>query len=295
MKKQVKYLSFIFAAAVCISLTACGGLSKEEPNDSVSSESTDSSDNTNTGSSGNTDNTDRSSYETDAYGTVERDGEQTDVCVCHDQEAIYLYFNNEKNELFDTATLPTDEIYDDDKDWCIGKISLDDINGDNNSDLQVYLSHADMSESYIVWEWDKDKGFTYQPDDSRFYENRVIRDPIDEAEDKIGIFDGFWLAEAPNEFDYLEFDEAGNWTLYLEEEVLDEGFIWYDTEQDVICFNSFSASSLDGGQVTFDGEWLCVTTCGRFEYVGSTKDNGYSDNESWDEDDDRDFGGNFID
>ena len=87
----------------------------------------------------------------DGYCTVERYGKQIDVCVCHDQKAIYFYYNDEEHELLDTAMLPTDKIYDDDKDWCLGEISLDDLTGDNNSDLKVYLNHADMSKSCIVW------------------------------------------------------------------------------------------------------------------------------------------------
>ena len=36
----------------------------------------------------------------DAYGTVTRNGKQIDVCVCHDQKAVYLYYDDEKHELF---------------------------------------------------------------------------------------------------------------------------------------------------------------------------------------------------
>ena len=51
----------------------------------------------------------------DGYCTVERYGKQIDVCVCHDQKAIYFYYNDEEHELLDTAMLTTDKIYDDDK------------------------------------------------------------------------------------------------------------------------------------------------------------------------------------
>ena len=38
------------------------------------------------------------------------------------------------------------------------RISFSDFTGDDNSDLQVYLSHSDMSESYIVWAWEESEG-----------------------------------------------------------------------------------------------------------------------------------------
>ena len=34
-----------------------------------------------------------------------------------------------------------------------------------------------MSESYIVWEWEKNAGYLYQPSDSYFRESRVVDEP----------------------------------------------------------------------------------------------------------------------
>ena len=61
----------------------------------------------------------------DAYGTVTRNGKQIDVCVCHELNAVYLYYDDEKHELFDTAVLPTDELGD--EDWQFGEMSLSDF------------------------------------------------------------------------------------------------------------------------------------------------------------------------
>ena len=84
-------------------------------------------------------------------------------------------FDNEKHELFDTAVLPTDELGD--EDWQFGEMSLSDFSGDYNSDLRLTLFHEDMSESYIVWEWEKGAGYLYQPSDSYFRESRVVDEP----------------------------------------------------------------------------------------------------------------------
>lgn len=90
-------------------------------------------------------------------------------------KAAYLYYDNEKHELFDTAVLPTDELGD--EDWQFGEMSLSDFSGDYNSDLRLTLFHEDMSESYIVWEWEKGAGYLYRPSDSYFRESRVVDEP----------------------------------------------------------------------------------------------------------------------
>ena len=50
----------------------------------------------------------------------------------------------------------------------------------------------------------------------------------DLSEDTVNDFSGFegiWLGEANNNYDYMEFDSEGNWTLYLSGEVVDEGYL----------------------------------------------------------------------
>lgn len=202
----------------------------------------------------------------DAYGTVERDGEQIDVGVCHDRKAVYLYFNNEEHELFDTAMLPTDEIYD--TDWLLGNIILDDFTGDNNSDLQVYLEHADMSESYIVWTWEKGEGYVYQTDYSRFYEPIVIYDPpYDDIANDFSMYEGIWMSEVTNQYDHIAFNADGSWNLCSGVDVIDEGYLWYDPECDTTYIHSNPVGAADGGQVELDGNRLYITTLGYFEKV----------------------------
>lgn len=154
----------------------------------------------------------------DGYGTVARNGKNTLVCICHDQEAIYFYNYDEEHELFDTAKMPT-EIYD--EDWAIDRIRFYDYNDDGNSDLQVRLYHSDMSESHIHWDWAEGEGYVYKWEESRFYHSIVIRDPDDydsedEFSDAIYMYVGVWLSDADNQYDdaYIEFDRYGCWTLY---------------------------------------------------------------------------------
>ena len=152
MKRMKKRLALLLAALLCLSLTACGS-----PDGDIAGGDW------------------RTTGVVDAYGTVARDGEEIDVCACLGPKALYFYYNNEKHELFDTAVLPTDELGD--EDWQFGEMSLSDFSGDYNSDLRLTLFHEDMSESYIVWEWEKGAGYLYRPYDSYFRESRVVDEP----------------------------------------------------------------------------------------------------------------------
>lgn len=53
------------------------------------------------------------------------------------------------------------------------------------------------------------------------------------SEDTVNDFSGFegiWLGEADNDYDSMEFDAEGNWTLYLSGEVVDDGYLRYEPE-----------------------------------------------------------------
>ena len=138
MKIWKKYASLFLALVLCLSLAACGGNGD--------------------GSHG------RKLRDTDViidYGMVTRGGEQTIVFAVCDQNAIYLYCDDDEHALFDTAMLPTEELYDRDiwnEDWVLGSMDFRDVTGDNNGDLQATLYHLNMSESNISWHWEEDGG-----------------------------------------------------------------------------------------------------------------------------------------
>ena len=218
----------------------------------------------------------------DDYGTITRDGKQIDVCVTHDQKTIYFYYDDEDHKLFDTAKLPTDEIYD--KDWLLGNIIFCDFTGDNNSDLQVYLEHADMSESYIVWTWEEGEGYVYQPYDSWFYHSIVVRDPT--YDDELGIYEGVWLSYPDNPYDdiyYIEFDRDGSWQLHSEIDVIDDGYL-YTADDGFTYVCSYQEGEIGGGYIELDDDQLYISTLGYFSHLIS-EENSYSDDDSGNGDD----------
>lgn len=203
-------------------------------------------------------------YDIDTVGTLTRNGEKIKVCICHDTEAIYVYRDNEKHELLDTAMLPLDKLYDDDWDkWDICEVNLDDTSGDNNSDLTICLEHWDMTESKIKWYWEEGKGFVYKPEFSYFYDPIVEYDPPEDAEyPDYSMFNGLWKGDGNNL--YLLFD-YGSWTYSDDGYTLDQGYTQYDANGDAkLC--SIVEGPINGSYVTIDGDRINVNTIGDFNY-----------------------------
>ena len=65
----------------------------------------------------------------------------------------------------------------------------------------------------------------------------VSEDTVNDFSD----FEGIWLGEANNDYDYMEFDSDGNWTLYLSGEAVDGGYLRYEPEWGAI----YAYSDLD--------------------------------------------------
>lgn len=241
MKKRFKHLSLVFTLTlVCLTLlTGCFSLGSKWLD----------------------------TNEIDGYGLINMDGEQISVCVTHDLKAIYLYIDNEDHELFEKVLIPKDDIYD--TDWLLGAIDFSDINGDNKSDLQVNLNHADMSNSHLVWIWEEGSGFVYQPQDSDLYRKGVIYDPPVDTVNDFSIYEGLWQSDEVNLYPdaYLQLDAEGNFRLTSNGETIDEGYLKYDANEDEIYTYSKRGGAIDGGIISMEGDQLNISTCGYFNYL----------------------------
>ncbi len=80
------------------------------------------------------------------------------------------------------------------------------------------------------------------------------------SEDTVNDFSGFegiWLGEADNDYDSMEFDAEGNWTLYLSGEVMDDGYLRYEPEWEAIY--AYSSSDDSGSLIAMeDGQLYCA-------------------------------------
>ncbi len=80
------------------------------------------------------------------------------------------------------------------------------------------------------------------------------------------MYEGIWLGEANNKYDYIEFDADGNWQLYLTGDVVDEGYLRYELEWEAV----YAYSSLDdsGSRIALENGQLYITSFGYFNYGG---------------------------
>ena len=75
-------------------------------------------------------------------------------------------------------------------------------------------------------------------------------------------FEGIWLGEANNDYDYMEFDSEGNWTLYLSGEVMDEGYLRYEPEWEAIY--AYSNRDDSGSRIAMEEGQLYSAAYGYF-------------------------------
>ena len=206
----------------------------------------------------------------EAYGTMIWDDELIDVCFTHDREKIYIYYDDGDYALFETVDLPVEDFRDDDNDWCISSVELDDITDNGYSDLRVEIAHSDMSESSIFWTWSEDAAcYVYHPANSFFYQSNVVDDP---PGDDFSVYEGVWLGDEDNLYDniYIEIDWEGNWQLYSGDDMIDEGYL-YVLEGDGTYVYSYEDGALNGGCVEAEGDRLYIDTAGYFTYADETE------------------------
>lgn len=75
-------------------------------------------------------------------------------------------------------------------------------------------------------------------------------------------FEGIWLGEANNDYDSIEFDADGNWTLYLCGEAVDEGYLRYEPEWDAVY--AYSSRDDSGSRIAMQDGQLYTAAYGYF-------------------------------
>ena len=99
-------------------------------------------------------------------GTLVRDAERIDVCVCVHTEDAAIYYDTAEQVLLDEAVYP--ETIPDAQSAYSG-ISFDDLNADAQGDIRMTFLHEDGTQTVLVWYWDAEGGYVYQPDCSALH------------------------------------------------------------------------------------------------------------------------------
>ena len=195
MKNRWKHIFIpVLAMALCLSLAACG--------------------------SGDVTGADwRTTGVVVGSGTITHDGESVDVLVTVSESSAAFYRDQKEQVLFDSVAFP--ETIEDISSSAF-QISFDDQNGDEESDVLVEIGHEDMSNTTMLWLWDPQERYVYQPDYSSFHVPGVVG-----PEELIAPYVGLWEYQGENL--WLRIREDATWEFVNDlDEVIEYGTLWVD-------------------------------------------------------------------
>ena len=191
--KQI--VSFALAPALCLSLSACGDSGDAAGEDW------------------------RTTGVVVGSGTITHDGDSVDVLVTADPNSAAFYWDQEEQVLFDSVAFP--ETIEDIRSSAF-QISFDDQNGDGESDVLVEIGHEDMSNTTMLWLWDPQERYVYQPEYSSFHVPGVAG-----PEESIDSYVGLWEYQGENL--WLRIREDATWEFVNDqEEVIESGTLWVE-------------------------------------------------------------------
>lgn len=148
MNHRKKLLCLLLTAILCLSPAACGGEAA--------------------GKDWRTDGT------VVEHITLLHEGKDQALCVCVGTKGATLYYDKAERETYAQLSFPTaleraanEYAY----------TACPDDDGDGESTIEIHFSHADMSESCLLWSWVDGEGYVYQPSLSSLYRSIVQYDP----------------------------------------------------------------------------------------------------------------------
>ena len=183
-----KLFALMLALVLCLSLAACGGDQNEDPNDVVGDDW-------------------RVSGIVRDYDSITRNGEDTNVLVCINNDSADFYLDDETQTLYDYVDYPITLQGDPWEEF--QSIDFADRNGDDNGDVAM-LFELDGQQVLMVWFWDADtETYVFQPEESQ------VSDFADgESVSHLG-FEGTWYLDGDEtEESVIIIGVVGDWVLY---------------------------------------------------------------------------------
>ena len=204
-----KYLALLLAAALCLSLTACGG-----------------SDDDTEGDDGTVGNDWRNSGEVAGRGTITHEGEgSVDVLIIVSEYSAAFYKDQPKQVLYDSVSFPITIL---DAQESLNEISLEDLDGDGETDVYVSFIHDSGDITQMVWIWNPEDGYVLREDLSIL--------PTFDSDDDISEYVGLW--EYVDENLWLRIYEDETWEfLNDQEDVIAFGTLWVDESGITLYFD----------------------------------------------------------
>ena len=186
-----KNFALLLAVVLCLSLTACGGLDDVVDDDW------------------------RNSDEVVGSGIITHTGEgSVDVLIIVSEYSAAFYWDQPEQVLYDSVSFPITVL---DAKESFSEISLDDIDGDGESDVFVSFVHAPDDITQMVWIWDPEDGYVFREDLSIL--------PMFDSDGEISEYTGLW--EYVDENLWLRIYDDETWEfLNDQEDVIACGALW---------------------------------------------------------------------
>ena len=147
-------------------------------------------------------------------GTITHDGESINVLVAVSESSAAFYRNQPEQVLFDSVSFPFNIP---DAAQSFKGISFGDINGDDESDVQVNFSHKNGDTTELIWIWDPAKRYVFREDLSSII---ISGGTIDD-------YAGIWEYQGENL--WLKIHDDATWEFVNDQEdVLEYGTLWID-------------------------------------------------------------------
>ena len=223
-----------------------------------------------------------------ASGTITHDGESVDVLVTVGESSAAFYRDLPEQVLFDSVAFP--ETIEDISSSAF-QISFDDQNGDGESDVLVEIGHEDMSNTTMLWLWDPQERYVYQPEYSSFHVPGVA-----EPEELIAPYVGLWEYQGKNL--WLRVHEDATWEFVNDQdEVIEYGTLWVDENGLTLHFDGSGDTlqldrTVSGDLIDGNGNWSyyqrapgaepAEMDCGTFSYSTDETSTYYADSTLYD-------------
>ena len=186
-----KNFALLLAVVLCLSLTACGG--SDDPADDDW----------------------RNSDEVVGIGTITHTGEgSVDVLIIVSEYSAAFYWDQPEQVLYDSVSFPITVL---DAKESFSEISLDDIDGDGESDVFVSFVHAPDDITQMVWIWNPEDGYVFREDLSIL--------PTFDSDGEISDYTGLWEYVDANLWLRIYDDETWEF-LNDQEDVIACGALW---------------------------------------------------------------------
>ena len=158
-----KSFALLLAVVLCLSLTACGGKKKTDAETVVGDDW-------------------RNSGEVVASGTITHENEDSvDVLITVDENSASFYRDEPEQILFDSVSFP---ITIPDAWESLDEISLEDLDGDGETDVYVSFNYDSGDIIEMVWIWDPEERYVFREDLSTL--------PTSDSDGDISEYVGLW-------------------------------------------------------------------------------------------------------